>query len=82
MSQTTISNPKAGDFANVRVIAERFRQANAGHGDANYKGFRVGPSGIRRLSKWRNRIKKAAQQLLNHQERAAENAHSRSAYKK
>jgi len=36
-------------------------------------GFHVGPSNIRRLSKWRNRHKKAAQHRINHVERANKN---------
>ena len=36
-------------------------------------GFTVGPSNIRRLNKWRNRHKKAAQHRLNHVERANRN---------
>ena len=78
----TITAPKAGDYANVSLIAQAFRQGNANRGDANYPGFRVGPSGIKRLSKWRNRNKKAAQHGHNLVARAAANATSRSAYKK
>lgn len=36
--------------------------------------FVIGPSGIKRLSKWRNRFKKAAQHKLNLVERAARNS--------
>jgi len=36
-------------------------------------GFFVGPSKIRRLNKWRNRHKKAAQHRMNHVERANKN---------
>jgi len=36
--------------------------------------FSIGPSNIRRLSKWRNRFKKAAQHKQNLVERAARNS--------
>lgn len=37
-------------------------------------GFSIGSSNIRRLSKWRNRLKKAAQHRQNLVERAAKNS--------
>lgn len=37
------------------------------------EGCRIGPSGIKRVSKWRNRHKKAIQHKLNHVERANKN---------
>ena len=65
-----------GDYSNAAILASRFRQANSGQ-KTDVPGCVIGPSGIKRVKKYINRNKKAAQHKENHIRRAEQNSSAR-----